>query len=64
MRDHLRGPGIPGAAADGRRERRAGRSGWTLFGIVVATTLVVAGLVVLGLFVLFSVAMNNWGSNK
>ncbi|MFJ4844368.1 MULTISPECIES: hypothetical protein [unclassified Streptomyces] len=44
--------------------RRPRRSPWATAGIVLAVVLTVAGLAVLGLFVLASVALSNWGSNK
>ncbi|MEU6340481.1 hypothetical protein ABZ883_05950 [Streptomyces sp. NPDC046977] len=44
--------------------RRPRRSPWVTAGVVLAVVLTVAGLAVLGLFVLASVALSNWGSNK
>ncbi|MFF3563302.1 hypothetical protein ACFYXS_24965 [Streptomyces sp. NPDC002574] len=44
--------------------RRARRSPWAVVGIVLAVVLGIAGLAVVAAFVLFSVALSNWGSNK
>ena len=40
------------------------RSVWGVFGTILATLLVVAGLAAVGCFVLLLVAMANFGSNK
>lgn len=57
-----------GSSAPGRRgTRRPGsgqRSVWSVFGTVLAVALVIAGLAVLGGFVLFVVALSHFGSNK
>lgn len=55
---------IPGNF-DRRQERRApARSGWAVFGSVLAVLLILAGLVVVGLVVLLFAGMSTYGSNK
>jgi hypothetical protein len=46
------------------RPGRGRRSGWSIFGIILAVVLGVAGLVVVGLFVFAFVAMSSYGANK
>jgi hypothetical protein len=43
---------------------RPARSGWAVFGIVLAVVLALAGLMVVGVVVLFFVGMSHYGSNK
>ena len=43
---------------------RAKRSGWAVFGFVLALILAVAGLAFVGLIILFVIGMGNYGSNK
>jgi uncharacterized membrane protein len=40
------------------------RSGWQVAGLVLVVVLAVAGLVAIGLLILFVIALNNMGSNK
>ncbi|MCK7622295.1 hypothetical protein MUU72_04005 [Streptomyces sp. RS10V-4] len=46
------------------RGGRARRSGWAVFGIVLAVVLALCGLVAVGLAVLMVVGLNQWGSTK
>jgi hypothetical protein len=55
---------MPPAARPGRRPGSGQRSVWSVFGTVLAVVLVIAGLAVLGGFVLFLIAMSQFGSNK
>lgn len=43
---------------------RRPRSGWQIFGLVLAVVLGVAGLVAVAGVVLFMVAINSWADNK
>lgn len=43
---------------------RPRRSPWAAVGVVLAVVLAVAGLAVVGLFVLVYAAISTWGSNK
>jgi hypothetical protein len=67
MPDHL----PPAGSYDSRPVRgyysdpgKPARSGWAVFGIVLAVVLALAGLVVVGAVVLFFVGMSHYGSNK
>ncbi|MDX3071930.1 hypothetical protein ACIP98_26650 [Streptomyces sp. NPDC088354] len=44
--------------------RRPRRSPWATAGVVLAVVLGMTGLAVVGVLVLASVALSNWGSNK
>jgi hypothetical protein len=44
--------------------RPSGRTVWSVFGVLLGSCLAVAGLVVLGIVLLFAVGMNSRGSNK
>jgi hypothetical protein len=55
---------MPPAARPGRRPGSWQRSVWSVFGTVLAVVLVIAGLTVLGGFVLAVVALSQFGSNK
>ncbi|WP_037571188.1 hypothetical protein [Phaeacidiphilus oryzae] len=51
------GGGVPPAP-------RRPRSGWAVFGVVVAVLLVLAGLALVAFYVLLIVGLSQWGSNK
>ena len=57
---HLPPPPPP----DPRQEPTTGRSVFRVLGTVLATVLVLGGLVMVGLVVFFVIAINNYGSNK
>lgn len=40
------------------------RSAWSIFGLVVAIVVAIAGLALVGAFIIFVIAMSNYGSNK
>ncbi|KUL46063.1 hypothetical protein ADL22_11160 [Streptomyces sp. NRRL F-4489] len=45
-------------------EGRARRSGWAIFGIVLAVVLALCGLLAVGFAVFLVVGLNNWASTK
>jgi hypothetical protein len=49
---------------DPARSGRPRRGPWAIAGAVVGIVLIVAGIATVGLFVLFLIAMSNYGSNK